>query len=563
MAWPGRNHDARLHAGSALAAGAAACLMEAQGMDPAAVPAGDERLACMDELKRQAGEVAGVFLGHPSRALQVVAITGTNGKTSSTWWVAQALAALERRCGVVGTLGVGEPSTEFESTGLTTPDAVALQTVFRRFADQGLAACAIEASSIGIVEHRLAGAAVAVAAFTNLTQDHLDYHGTMAAYGAAKRALFDMPGLCAAVLNVDDPQGRAWAEELSARPELDLWTVSPSLPAQTADAVPADLVQTNPPGATKGPVPARLWARHVRHAPEGLRFELCELTRLGPRMDLGLDPEEGARTLGDTSALSGEREDSAETSAGHPVATALIGGFNVENLLVVAACLRSLGVPLADVARTLGVLTPVPGRLQRVPAVGVAPQPAVVVDYAHTPDALDKALQALAPLAAARGGQLWCVFGCGGDRDATKRPLMGRVAVQGAAHVVVTSDNPRSEPPARIVDQVMAGARETAAASAGARTLQALEDRRAAIAHAVRHAAGSDVVLIAGKGHEQTQEIGGLKLPFSDVAEAQAALRARAAIQASGQRDAPSLTGRDARKGVPLPPATSVGEPKA
>jgi UDP-N-acetylmuramoyl-L-alanyl-D-glutamate--2,6-diaminopimelate ligase len=230
-----------------------------------------------------------------------------------------------------------------------------------------------------------------------------------------------------------------------------------------------------------------------------------------------------------------------------PVRTPLIGAFNVENLLVVSGCLRALGIPLEEVARVLGQLSPVPGRLQRVSAAGVAAQPAVVVDYAHTPDALDKALQALAPLAAARGGQLWCVFGCGGDRDATKRPLMGRVAVQGAVHTVVTSDNPRSEDPDRILAQVMQGARDQLQAARGTAretaresspkaaleavaplSLTALADRRAAIQHAVWRAAPADVVLIAGKGHEQTQEIAGAKHPFCDVAEAAAALSQRA-----------------------------------
>jgi UDP-N-acetylmuramoyl-L-alanyl-D-glutamate--2,6-diaminopimelate ligase len=238
-----------------------------------------------------------------------------------------------------------------------------------------------------------------------------------------------------------------------------------------------------------------LYVRQVRHTPEGLDMLLCE--------------QGSAGRVGQVQA----------------VRTPLIGAFNVENLLVVAGCLRALGIPLEDVARVLAQLSPVPGRLQRVSAAGAAPQPAVVVDYAHTPDALDKALQALAPLAAARGGQLWCVFGCGGDRDATKRPLMGRVAVQGAAHTVVTSDNPRSEDPARILAQVMEGARQ----SANAGSLTALADRRAAIQYAVRHAGAADVVLIAGKGHEQTQEIAGQKHPFCDVAEAVAALAQRPA----------------------------------
>jgi len=520
LAWPGRSHDARRHAGSALAAGAAACLMEGRELAQVMLPTDDERLACLDDLKRQAGVVADEFWGHPSQALDVVAVTGTNGKTSCTWWVAQALTLLGRRCGVVGTLGVGDPFTSdagdvatpagasaFASTGLTTPDAVALQAAFRQFADGGLKACAIEASSIGIVEHRLAGTALSVAAFTNLTQDHLDYHGTMVAYGAAKRALFDMPGLKAAVLNVGDAQGRAWTAELATQPGLALWTVSVQSPEEGLQAS----VKDSSMGAATAPalLPAtHLYVRQVRHTPEGLDMLLCE---------------QGSAGLVGTA---------------QPVRTPLIGDFNVENLLVVAGCLRALGIPLEEVARVLGQLSPVPGRLQRVNATGAAPQPAVVVDYAHTPDALDKALQALAPLATARGGQLWCVFGCGGDRDATKRPLMGRVAAQGAAHTVVTSDNPRSEDPARILAQVMEGAREQLQAAraanveaahqtTGSVSLTALADRRAAIQHAVGQAAPADVVLIAGKGHEQTQEIAGQKHPFCDVAEAAAALAQR------------------------------------
>ena len=489
----------------------------------------------MSDLKRQAGEVADAFLGHPSRALDVVAVTGTNGKTSTTWWVAQALGALGRGCGVVGTLGVRGPGAslcDLDATGLTTPDAVALQTAFRRFVDAGLSACAIEASSIGIVEHRLAGTSLAVAAFTNLTQDHLDYHGTMAAYGAAKRALFDMPGLRAAVLNVDDPHGRTWAAELQHRggPQaLAVWCVSAREPDE-----PGKSGQPEPGKAEAGAAASpRLWARQVRHTAEGLELVLCE-------RDSESETESAHATVGkaDRGPAGGTHGDALGC---HTVRTSLIGGFNVENLLVVAGCLRALGFPLAEVARALATLTPVPGRLQRVAAVapagalaavGQGAQPTVVVDYAHTPDALDKALQALAPLAQARGGQLWCVFGCGGDRDATKRPLMGQAAVRGAAHVVVTSDNPRSEDPARILAQVLAGARQSQGAAA-TRSLQAIEDRRAAIAHAVRQAAPEDVVLIAGKGHEQTQEIAGVKHPFCDVTEATAALQARRASATS------------------------------
>ena len=300
---------------------------------------------------------------------------------------------------------------------------------------------------------------------------------------------------------------------------MAVWCVSAREPGE-----PGKSGQPEPGKAEAGAAASpRLWARQVRHTAEGLELVLCE-------RDSESETESAHATVGkaDRGPAGGTHGDALSC---HTVRTSLIGGFNVENLLVVAGCLRALGVPLAEVARALATLTPVPGRLQRVAAVaamGEGPQPAVVVDYAHTPDALDKALQALTPLAQARGGQLWCVFGCGGDRDASKRPLMGQAAVRGAAHVVVTSDNPRSEDPAHILAQVMAGARQSQAAAA-TRSLQAIEDRRAAIVHAVRQAAPEDVVLIAGKGHEQTQEIAGVKHPFCDLAEATAALQARPA----------------------------------
>jgi UDP-N-acetylmuramoyl-L-alanyl-D-glutamate--2,6-diaminopimelate ligase len=482
LAWPGARHDARAQVARALQAGAAACLVEAEGA-PGHTGLDDARVAALPALERLAGELADACLGQPTARLDVVAVTGTNGKTSTAWWVAQALAALGRRCGLVGTLGVGEPPA-LAAGGLTTPDAVALQSAFADFARQGLDACAIEASSIGLDKHRLAGTRVAVAAFTNLTQDHLDYHGTMQAYWAAKRRLFDFPGLRAAVVNVDDAHGAGLAAELAAggtgagAAQID----AGSMPSATG-SVALWTVSRAQPGAGR----ARLQAHAVAAVSDGLAFDLVE----------------------DGSA--------------HRVRTALVGDFNVDNLLVVAGCLRALGLPLARVAAALGALGPVPGRLQRVRLDGASqPLPELVVDYAHTPDALDKALAALAPWAAARGGVLWCVFGCGGDRDPGKRPLMGAAAARGARHVIVTSDNPRSEPPALIVQQVLAGT------VGGAAEVMTLEDRREAINHAVRAAAPADLVLVAGKGHEQTQEVAGTRHPFSDVDEALRALRQRA-----------------------------------
>ena len=491
IAWPGYATDGRQFVAAALAAGAAACLVEAEGLDSITLPVDGARIASLTGLKAATGEIAARWYDRPSERLQVIAATGTNGKSSTAWWTAQALSALGQRCGLVGTLGIGEPpraapdgepppaarvgelprpdtTGTIEYTGLTTPDPVTLQAGFRRMADAGFAACAIEASSIGLAEHRLAGTAIAVAQFTNLTRDHLDYHGDMAAYWAAKRALFGWPELQAAVINIDDAHGAALALEL----------------AQAHGATGIDLWTTSAAG------PARLQAVDLGYTGAGLAFTLVE---------------------GDAHV---------------PVRSGLIGDYNASNLLAVLGALRALGVPLARAAAVVPGLTPVPGRMDRVPALpGAAPQPELVVDYAHTPDALDKALAALRPLAAARGGRLWCVFGCGGNRDATKRPLMGAIARRGADHLVLTSDNPRDEAPAAILAQILAGI--AGAEQAG---VQVIEDRRAAIHHAVLQADARDVVLLAGKGHEDTQEIGGTRRPFLDRTVAAEALAQRGAL---------------------------------
>jgi UDP-N-acetylmuramyl-tripeptide synthetase len=479
IAWPGYAVDGRRFVAGACAAGAVACLVEAEGVE-AFVFDDAAPVASLRGLKQAAGELAALFEGQPSHRLDVVACTGTNGKTSTAWWTAQALTALGRRCGLIGTLGVGEPPRAgagpqardgaIVSTGLTTPDPVTLQVTLRRFVDEGCGACALEASSIGLAEHRLSGTAIDVGVFTNFTQDHLDYHGGMDRYWQAKAALFAWPGLRAAVVNVDDAQGAVLAGQLRGT-GLDLWTVSKAAIAE-------------------GMAGARLQAHAVHSSAEGgLAFELRE----------------------------------GETRV--PVATALIGDYNVSNLLGVVGALRALGVPLPEAAQVCAGLTPVPGRMQRVfPAPAPAngpPLPEVVVDYAHTPDALEKALLALGAWAAQRGGALWCVFGCGGNRDAAKRPLMGAVAERHAARLVLTSDNPRDEAPEAILAQIASGLSAPASAAQ-------LEDRAQAIAHAVRQAGPQDVILVAGKGHEDTQEVAGRTLPFSDAAQAQAALLRRA-----------------------------------
>ncbi|WAC72993.1 UDP-N-acetylmuramoyl-L-alanyl-D-glutamate--2,6-diaminopimelate ligase [Roseateles sp. SL47] len=467
IAWPGYAKDARQFVAGALAAGAATCLVEDQGVADYGFV--DARIASLPDLKARCGQIASAFYGEPSSRLDVLAVTGTNGKTSSAWWIAQALTLLGSRCGVIGTLGVGQPpvpgaatQTSIEATGLTTPDPVRLQEAFRRMADDGFGACAIEASSIGIEEHRLTGTRIKVALFTNFTQDHLDYHGGMEAYWAAKRRLFSWPGLQAAVLNLDDAKGGELATE-GAASGLDLWTYG----LNRSDA--------------------RLWAEELRHEAQGLAFTL--------------------REQGSADAVT--------------VQTGLIGDYNVSNLLGVIAGLRALGHSLADIAGVAARVTPVPGRMQRVGNGRELPQ--LVVDYAHTPDALEKALLALQPLAAARGGALRVVFGCGGNRDPGKRPLMGAIAARLAQQVVLTSDNPRDEDPATILAHIEAGLPTTA-------PRQVITDRADAIAHAVRDAGARDVVLIAGKGHEDYQEIRSERRPFSDVQAARAALIERAGL---------------------------------
>lgn len=448
IAWPGAATDGRKFVPAALEQGAQACLVEHAGSE-AFLFEGDA-VAAYEGLKSATGPIGALFYGEPSHALDVLAITGTNGKTSSAWWLAQALSNVGRPCGLVGTLGIGRPP-HVEHTGLTTPDPVLMQRHFRRFLQEGAQACAIEASSIGIVERRLDGTRIRVAAFTNFTQDHLDYHGSMEAYWQAKADLFDWPDLQGAVLNLDDPKGVELQAKLQGR--LDVWTYSCERPA-------------------------RLQARDIGYSAEGLRFQVAE----------------------------GQEQ--------HTLQTKLIGQYNVANLLGVLGIMRALGVPLADAVAACADLLPVPGRMERLNEPG---KPLVAVDYAHTPDALEKGLQALRPLARQRGGRLWCVFGCGGDRDPTKRPLMAAVAEREADRVVVTSDNPRSEKPDAIIAQVVQGLKRPGAA-------QVEPDRARAIAQSVATAAGEDVILLAGKGHEDYQEIAGVKHPFSDQAHATAAL---------------------------------------
>lgn len=458
LAYPGARHDGRRHIESAAAAGAAAVLWEAGDFEwPAGwtLPHRPVR-----GLKAEAGAIAAAFYGEPARALRSIGVTGTSGKTSTTLWAAQALARLGVRTALVGTLGVGFPG-QLDETGLTTPDAVSLQRALAALRREGAKAVVMEVSSIGLVEGRLNGMHFDVAAFTNLTRDHLDYHGDMDAYGDAKARLFAWPGLGAAVVNLDDAFGRTLAGRVASR-GTTLWTTS----------------ETGRPDA-------RVKALDLVQHAAGLRFTV---------------EADGVRRLFETP---------------------LLGGYNVGNLLTVLGVLRAMDVALDDGLAALGALTPAPGRLEQVALPAGRSGPIVLVDYAHKPDALEKALAACRPLAAARGGRLVAVFGCGGDRDPGKRPVMGEIAARLADAVVLTSDNPRSESPERILDAILAGIADRSRVEVEA-------DRGRAIADAIGCADEADVVLVAGKGHERYQEIAGVKRPFSDLDVAARALRGEA-----------------------------------
>ena len=456
FAYPGEAADGRAHIPDALRRGAAAVVWEQAGFEWRAewrVPNAPVR-----DLKQQAGGLADRFYGRPSQALWMCGVTGTNGKSSCSSWIAALLARLGTRAGVIGTLGAGYPD-RLAPLPNTTPDALEVHRLLRGFADDGAAAVAMEVSSHGLVQGRVNGVAFDCALFTNLSHDHLDYHGSMRAYGEAKARLFDWPGLEAAVLNLDDPFG-----------------------AQLA---------------------GRLAARGVRTIGYGL-----SRAALAP----GLTAQFIAAT-----AVRGE-EMALESSWGAARAQVnQLGRFNLSNALGVLGCLVAYGLPFAEAVPLLAALPAVPGRMERV-----GERPLVVIDYAHSPDALEKVLGALRPVAQARQGRLVAVFGAGGDRDASKRPLMGAVAARLADRVMVTSDNPRSEDPLSIIEQVARGISDRCSAE-----LEREPDRARAIEAVLRDAAPADVVLIAGKGHEDYQEIAGRRLPFSDAAIARAALASR------------------------------------
>lgn len=462
MAIPGRSSHGMDHLGKALYQGASAVLAQPAGAwDRARLVEESAKLAVplfmVSGLAEKAGMIAARFFGHPGELMRVIGVTGTNGKTSVTHFLAQALSQCVTS-GVLGTLGNGvigdlRPATH------TTPDAVAVQAELARQARMGVKAVAMEVSSHALDQGRANGVPFHTAVFTNLSHEHLDYHGSMSAYAEAKGRLLRRPGLMAVVVNVDDPAGLSLLQEVGARV------------MSVGCGVKSDI----PPLVDRF-----VRARKVEPLPEGLRLSF------------------------DSSWGTGE------------VQTPLLGRFNAENLLLTLGVLLSWDMPLGAALEALESLHPVTGRMNLLGGNGL---PRVVVDYAHTPDALHKALSSLREHVS---GRLFCVFGCGGERDQDKRPRMGEVAQRLADRVLVTDDNPRKEDAGAIVSQILAGMPH-------ADSVVVERDRAKAIARAISEAGPDDMVLLAGKGHENYQLVGDMRIPFSDIEQAQRVLQERAA----------------------------------
>lgn len=402
-------------------------------------------LIAIPNLSQQVGVIADRFYGRPSRMMFVTGITGTNGKTSSSHFLAQILAET-KPCGIIGTLGNGLYG-ELDTATHTTPDALACHALMADMRAAGASDIVMEVSSHALEQGRVNAVQFDCAVFTNLSHDHLDYHGDMQSYAEAKRRLFDFPDLKFAVINSDDEYGRELAKQISAPTRLLRFGFS--TPTERPD----------------------VFASGLRLTPEGVQFHVT--------------------------TPWGEGE----------VAANVMGQFNVSNLLAVMSVLLLRGMPFDEVLHKLSHVTPVPGRME---CLRQTDKPLVVVDYAHTPDALQQVLAALREHCT---GQLWCVFGCGGDRDKGKRPLMGAIADRLADVIVLTNDNPRSESPTAILNDIQTGL-------TGLSECHIIEDRAAAIAHAIHNAVPGDIVLLAGKGHEDYQLIGGKRLSFSDIDEA-------------------------------------------
>jgi UDP-N-acetylmuramoyl-L-alanyl-D-glutamate--2,6-diaminopimelate ligase len=424
----------------AIARGAAAIVWES---DSSRQPKAEIPLVEVEGLSQKLGAIASRFFADPTADMTVTSITGTNGKTSVAHFIAQALDRSDARCGLIGTLGAGLYG-DMHPTANTTPNAIELQRSMAAFRDGGVTNVVMEASSHGLEQGRVNGVNVDTAVFTNLSRDHLDYHGDMQSYAACKQRLFSFPGLKAAVINADDAVGGAWIEALPDHVRCVAFSLQEPLPG----------VDT-------------LWVRDIEKLSGGLRF----------------------------SVSSPWGEGIIETS--------LLGAFNVQNLLASLAVLLLADLTMDEAVARLSKVTPVPGRMERF---GGGSLPMIVVDYAHTPDAMEKALLALRTHTA---GKLVCVFGCGGDRDHGKRSLMGEIVERHTDFAIITDDNPRTEDPTTIVNQIREGLQQP-------RKMPVIHDRLSAIETAMEIAGPGDGVLIAGKGHEAYQVIETERVPFSD-----------------------------------------------
>jgi UDP-N-acetylmuramoyl-L-alanyl-D-glutamate--2,6-diaminopimelate ligase len=455
LALPGTKTHGLEHAADAAARGASAVLWEpAAGVEPPSL-AGKPFAAPIPDLRRLAGRIADRFFQWPSSQMRIVGVTGTNGKTTCAYLITQCLERLGRPAAYMGTIGWGFLG-RLETPTHTTPDAVSLHRSLARLKSQGVREVAMEVSSHALDQGRVDGVRFHSAAFTNLSRDHLDYHASMQAYGEAKARLFRGQDLEHAIVNVGDAFGRELAHKLvGGVPLTAVWV------GNRADAWLAERF---------------LEAREVRLDLQGIALDI-------------------------------------ESSSGEiTLSTKLLGRFNAENVLVVLGCLLALGVPSAEAAAALAACTAPPGRMEVIEP-RAPDKPLAVVDYAHTPDALAKALAALREHCR---GALWCVFGCGGDRDAGKRPIMGSIADELADEIIVTDDNPRSEDPQEIIRAITRGIKTHPA--------RVIPDRAAAIASALNRARAADIVLIAGKGHEDYQIYGATRRSFSDRIEAQRVL---------------------------------------
>jgi UDP-N-acetylmuramoyl-L-alanyl-D-glutamate--2,6-diaminopimelate ligase len=448
LAIPGLRQDGRVYIAKALAQGASAVLYDnSDGFQPGKdIQSMGKPLLGVPQLSHHLGLIASRFYQNPSQKMTLIGVTGTNGKSSITHFIAQALNRQRKDCAVVGTLGKGFPP-QLQATGYTTPDAISLQRDIAQFLSEGAKSVAMEVSSHSLAQQRVAGIQFDIAVFTNLTRDHLDYHSTMAEYGAAKARLFQFPELKHCIYNADDPFG------------LELLAKHPS-------GAQAWVYSTNP--HLKINFPAVI-AKEIHSTSNGFRIQV--------------------RTP------KGEAEWNSS----------LLGRFNISNTLAVLCVLEALDFSLVDSMSILKTLQPVAGRMQSFG--GFSGKPLVIVDYAHTPDALK---QVLTSLREHRPRKLWCVFGCGGDRDKGKRAQMGAISAEFADSSVVTSDNPRNENPEDIIQEIKSG-------MTSHHSVHIEPDRAAAIAYALHNASSNDIVLIAGKGHETEQIIGKTSLPFSDA----------------------------------------------